>query len=252
MTYWLHVINGILHHTLLITRIASSGPRKTRISIKLRAVHRNTCRDWKLWQQLVKQQPKKLRKRLPSLLWHLWCDSLAVPLLPDLIGDAIVSTASRARGFCISTNCVDSLSLTHSCSHRGLTYLTIRPLCCYGTVLQVINNDLPTTLDSMERASLEFEELGQSLNGLTGALWRTKPASSRTPKSKVKGEEKPDVQAETGSEGSVAPEVAAVHEMNAVEAIQASTVNSFRKIAHDVSALAAVCSLFTPLPWFLG
>lgn len=102
----------------------------------------------------------------------------------------------------------------------------------------------------MERASLEFEELGQSLNGLTGALRRPKP----TPKPGAKGKgqalaktegEQPAEAAETES----AAAAAALNEMSAVEAIQAGTVNSMRKVAQDVSALAAVsCFSFQALP----
>lgn len=93
----------------------------------------------------------------------------------------------------------------------------------------------------MERASLEFEELGQSLNGLTGALWRTKTSTPKTPRSRVKGgAAKQEVSKDAGLENAVPPEAAVMHEMNPVEALQAGTVNSIRKVAQDVSALAAV------------
>ena len=94
----------------------------------------------------------------------------------------------------------------------------------------------------MERASLEFEELGQSLNGLTGALRRTKPAQGK-PGGKGKGQQSP-AKAEAGEtsepQEDSALEAVTLPEMSAVEAIQASTVNSMRKVAQDVSALAAV------------
>jgi len=93
----------------------------------------------------------------------------------------------------------------------------------------VINNDLPTTLDSMERASLEFEELGQNLNGLTGGL-RKKPAAGKGAKD-GKGGPSPPAEGKQGI---------TVYEMNPVEAIQASTINSMRKVAQDVSSLTAV------------
>lgn len=92
----------------------------------------------------------------------------------------------------------------------------------------VINNDLPTTLDSMERASLEFEELGQSLNGLTGGL-RKKPAAGKGAKD-GKAAPSPEEGKSTG---------VTVYEMNPVEAIQATTINSMRKVAQDVSSLTA-------------
>ena len=106
--------------------------------------------------------------------------------------------------------------------------------------LQVINNDLPTTLDSMERASLEFEELGQSLNGLTGALRRPKPTPK--PGAKGKGQALAKTEGEQPAEATETESAAAaaLNEMSAVEAIQAGTVNSMRKVAQDVSALAAV------------
>ena len=112
---------------------------------------------------------------------------------------------------------------------------------------QVINNDLPTTLDSMERASLEFEELGQSLNSLTGALRRPKPSSAK-PGGKGKGQALAKTEGEkpAEAEGSESSAAAALSEMSAVEAIQAGTVNSMRKVAQDVSALAAVCPLPCP------
>jgi hypothetical protein len=90
----------------------------------------------------------------------------------------------------------------------------------------VINSELPTTLDSVERASLEFEVLGQSLNGLTGGLTggkRSKPAGGGKPAPKPAngaGQEK-------------------AQERSPVEAIQESTANSMRKVAQDVSALTA-------------
>lgn len=79
----------------------------------------------------------------------------------------------------------------------------------------------------MERASLEFEVLGQSLNGLTGGLTggkRSKPAGGGKPAPKPAngaGQEK-------------------AQERSPVEAIQESTANSMRKVAQDVSALTAV------------
>jgi hypothetical protein len=104
--------------------------------------------------------------------------------------------------------------------------------------VQVINNDLPTTLDSMERASLEFEELGQSLNGLTGGLRKKSTAGKGT----KDGKGAPP-SAEEGKSATVA-----VYEMNPVEAIQASTINSMKKVAHDLSSLTAVppSPLFPP------
>ena len=39
-------------------------------------------------------------------------------------------------------------------------------------MLQVLHTELPTTLDAMERASLEFDELGRSLNQLINPLRR--------------------------------------------------------------------------------
>ena len=110
--------------------------------------------------------------------------------------------------------------------------------------VQVINNDLPTTLDSMERASLEFEELGQSLNSLTGALRRPKPPAAKPgAKGKGQGLAKTEGEKPAEAEGSESPAAAALGEMSAVEAIQAGTVNSMRKVAQDVSALAAVRSV---------
>lgn len=39
-------------------------------------------------------------------------------------------------------------------------------------VCQVINTDMPTTLNAVERASIEFEELGRNLNMLSGPIRR--------------------------------------------------------------------------------
>ena len=44
--------------------------------------------------------------------------------------------------------------------------------CMPYTLPQVIHTDLPTTLNAMERTSLEFEELGRSLNMLSGPIKR--------------------------------------------------------------------------------
>lgn len=102
----------------------------------------------------------------------------------------------------------------------------------------------------MERASLEFEELGQSLNGLTGALRRTKGTAAG--KSGSKG--KPDSLAKAATGKDLKPEAEphetaeALREWSAVEAIQASTVNSMRKVAQDVSALAMVSHAALPCP----
>ena len=98
--------------------------------------------------------------------------------------------------------------------------------------MQIINTELPDTLDSVERASLEFEELGQSLNGLTGGLKRSRPLATR----------------QRGRKAAVDPgeAVAAVkdaergQDKGPVGAIQASTANSMRKVAQDISALTAV------------
>ena len=70
--------------------------------------------------------------------------------------------------------------------------------------LQVIHTDLPTTLNAMERTSLEFEELGRSLNMLSGPIKR-----------------------------------AAVPAL-AVRAVSNNTGDSMRRIAHDVTALTQV------------
>lgn len=93
----------------------------------------------------------------------------------------------------------------------------------------------------MERASLEFEVLGQSLNGLTGALRRTKPAAGKPgPKGKNDSLSKPEADKVAAAGGESSAEAEALHEWSAMEAIQASTVNSMRKVAQDVSALATV------------
>lgn len=99
----------------------------------------------------------------------------------------------------------------------------------------------------MERASLEFEELGQSLNSLTGALRRPKPSTAK-PGAKGKGQtlDKAEGEEAAEAEGDESPAAAALNEMSAVEAIQAGTVNSMRKVAQDVSALAAVRSRAPP------
>ncbi len=39
-------------------------------------------------------------------------------------------------------------------------------------MFQVINTDMPTTLNAVERASIEFEELGRNLNMLSGPIRR--------------------------------------------------------------------------------
>ena len=105
--------------------------------------------------------------------------------------------------------------------------------------MQIMNKDLPTTLDSMERASLEFEELGQSLNILTGGLVRrNKPA---VPK---KASSKPQT-AQAGESDDQQAVALAIEESkgnsplewNAVEALQAGTLASIRKVAQDVSSL---------------
>lgn len=49
-----------------------------------------------------------------------------------------------------------------------LTYAPSSP----HDMLQVLHTELPTTLDAMERASLEFDELGRSLNQLINPLRR--------------------------------------------------------------------------------
>lgn len=77
-------------------------------------------------------------------------------------------------------------------------------------LLQVIHTDLPTTLNAMERTSLEFEELGRSLNMLSGPIKR-----------------------------------AAVPAL-AVRAVSNNTGDSMRKIAHDVTSLTQVISCSSP------
>ncbi|CAK0744020.1 hypothetical protein CVIRNUC_001515 [Coccomyxa viridis] len=66
---------------------------------------------------------------------------------------------------------------------------------------EVIHTDLPTTLNAMERTSIEFEELGRSLNMLSGPIKR-----------------------------------AAVPAL-AVRAVSNNTGDSMRRIAHDVTSL---------------
>lgn len=111
-----------------------------------------------------------------------------------------------------------------------------------------MNKDLPTTLDSMERAGLEFEELGQSLNILTGGLVRrNKPANARKAVAKAQaaaaaanteiGMHEEALTSNVDNKGS-----SAIHEWNAVEALQAGTLASIRKVAQDVSSLTAVSS----------
>lgn len=72
--------------------------------------------------------------------------------------------------------------------------------------VQVIHTDLPTTLNAMERTSIEFEELGRSLNMLSGPIKR-----------------------------------AAVPAL-AVRAVSNNTGDSMRRIAHDVTSLTQVTS----------
>ena len=68
----------------------------------------------------------------------------------------------------------------------------------------MIHTDLPTTLNAMERTSLEFEELGRSLNMLSGPIKR-----------------------------------AAVPAL-AVRAVSNNTGDGMRKIANDVTSLTQV------------
>ena len=76
--------------------------------------------------------------------------------------------------------------------------------------VQVLHAELPTTLDAMERASLEFEELGKRFNILTAPL-RPKHAKVPTP---------------------AAPKDAA--------APQEGSGSSMRRIVSDVAALTTV------------
>ena len=75
--------------------------------------------------------------------------------------------------------------------------------------VQVIHTDLPTTLNAMERTSLEFEELGRSLNMLSGPIKR-----------------------------------AAVPAL-AVRAVSNNTGDGMRRIANDVTSLTLVRALGT-------
>lgn len=79
--------------------------------------------------------------------------------------------------------------------------------------LQVIHTDLPTTLNAMERTSLEFEELGRSLNMLSGPIKR-----------------------------------AAVPAL-AVRAVSNNTGDGMRRIANDVTSLTQVGGHDTVVCW---
>ena len=101
-----------------------------------------------------------------------------------------------------------------------------------GYAAQIINTELPDTLDSVERASLEFEELGQSLNGLTGGLKRSRPLATRQRGKKAA--------VEAGEAAAAVKDAGRGQDRGPVGAIQASTANSMRKVAQDISALTAV------------
>lgn len=109
--------------------------------------------------------------------------------------------------------------------------------------LQIMNKELPTTLDSVERASLEFEELGQSLNILTGGLVRrNKPAKKTVLKAQAAAAAAASAAEGVSGDASAAlpSDDGKMQEWNAVEALQAGTLASIRKVATDVSSLTAV------------
>ena len=104
-----------------------------------------------------------------------------------------------------------------------------------------MNDDLPATLESMEKASLEFEELGQSLNILTGGFVKRNKASlqKRSGHQQTAKETKMETYS-TAAEAETIKAASLSHDWSVVDALQAGTLASIRKIATDVSSLTAV------------